>query len=345
MSLGVEQQITFMGDEAKPSSPAVSVVMPVHNALPYLDESIRSILGQTFDDFEFVILDDASTDGTTEKLREWAQKDARIRLYRSERKLGLSGSSNAVVALARAALVARMDADDISHPERLARQWEVMRDLPDVALVGTLFRGIDAAGRLVRPRDRWRLLRRSPLPPFPHGSVMLRRAAFDKTGGYSEECTGGEDQDLFLRMARSARVVVLTDVLYHYRFHAGCTSLDFLLARAAGSNGLQPQASSAAISQQNGGANGSHSSPNLRALRSACSLKLWAGQRPDALRMLLKSGALGLNVEAIYTLLWAVWGRLSPGSLKTCLRCLIRARDLLAGRRLRDGGVYEWRFE
>ncbi len=141
--------------------------MPVHNAQPFLDESVGSILNQTFADFEFVILDDGSTDGSTEALREWAQRDARIRLYESARNLGPAGSSNFVVERARAPLVARMDADDVSHPDRLRRQWEVLERRPDVALVGTLYEGIDARGRRVRPRDRWRLARPTDQPAVP----------------------------------------------------------------------------------------------------------------------------------------------------------------------------------
>src|SRR6266849_4896317 len=154
------------------TNPLISVVMPVYNALPFLDESIRSILEQTLSDFEFVILDDASTDGSVERLREWSPRDGRIRLHESRQRLGLSGSSNAVVAKARAPIVARMDADDIAHPDRLRRQWNIMESRPDVAVIGALCNGIDASGREVRPRDRWRLLRRSVFIPFPHGSAM-----------------------------------------------------------------------------------------------------------------------------------------------------------------------------
>src|SRR6185436_7809543 len=94
------------------ANPQVSVVMPVHNALPFLDESIRSILAQTLADFEFVILDDASTDGSLEVLREWSRLDPRIQIHESKKQLGLSLSSNTVVSKARAPIVARMDADD-----------------------------------------------------------------------------------------------------------------------------------------------------------------------------------------------------------------------------------------
>jgi glycosyltransferase involved in cell wall biosynthesis len=327
-----------------PAPPLISVVMPVHNAMPYLDEGIESILGQTFRDFEFVILDDASTDGTTDALHAWAKKDNRIRLHRSEQNLGLSGSSNLVVQLARAPLIARMDADDVSRPERLMRQWEVMKTLSDVALVGTLCDGIDAAGRRVRPRDRWRLVRRSMFPPFPHGSVMFRRTVFDEIGGYSEGCVGGEDRDLFLRMARRRRVVVLPDVLYRYRYHVNSSSLSFFTARAEGSEVLRRCDECDERSSQNNGREGERA-PDLRAFRYAGSLRLWAGKRPKALRPLLAQGSLRWSAETALTLAWASWARVSPGSLRACLRSFIRARDLLASSRLRDGRVCEWRFE
>src|SRR6185436_215790 len=189
--------------------PLISVVMPVYNALPFIDQSISSILGQTLDDFEFVILDDASTDESFEHLTAWAAQDKRIRIHKSKERLGLSGSSNVVVAKARSSIIARMDADDVAYPDRLRCQWEVIQNRPDIAVVGTLCNGIDAAGREVRPRDRWRLLRRSGYIPFPHGSAMFRREVFDNVGGYGECAEGGEDQQLFSRMARHGRIVTL----------------------------------------------------------------------------------------------------------------------------------------
>ncbi len=207
------------------TNPLISVVMPVHNARPFPDESINSILEQTLSAFEFVIFDDASTDGSVELLREWSRRDGRIHLHEGNKRLGLSGSSNAVVAKARAPIVARMDADDIAHPDRLRRQWHVIESRPDVAVIGTLCNGIDRSGREVRPRDRWRLVRRSVYIPFPHGSAMFRREVFDQVGGYDETSGGGEDQDLFLRMATRGRVVTLPDVLYSYRYHSSNATL------------------------------------------------------------------------------------------------------------------------
>src|SRR5215510_10820190 len=127
--------------------PALSVVMPAYNAARFLNESIASILSQSFGDFEFIILNDGSTDSSAALLREWACQDSRIRLLANEQATGLARSSNLLLANARAPLVARMDADDIAHPDRLRRQMELMESEPAVVLVGTMCDGIDANGR------------------------------------------------------------------------------------------------------------------------------------------------------------------------------------------------------
>ncbi len=303
----------------------ISVVMPVYNALPFLDESIRSILEQTFSNFEFVILDDASTDGSVERLREWANRDQRIHLHESHRRLGLSGSSNAVVEKARAGIVARMDADDIAHPDRLMRQWNTFEGHPDIALVGTLCNGIDASGRVVRPRDRWRLVRRSRYIPFPHGSAMFRREVFDRVGGYDEASAGGEDQDLFLRMAACGRVVTLPDVLYSYRYHANNATLF---------NGKRAVAED---HSENGQA--------LAAFYMLGAMRLWAGDPPMLLEPMLRKKSLQWNAKTFMILVSAIWGHLSPPTLRIFLRSSIRARDLLASVRVKDGRPYEWRLD
>lgn len=304
-------------------TPLISVVMPVYNALPFLDQSIRSILDQTFTDFEFVIHDDASTDGSAEVLRAWAQKDQRIKLFGSDKCLGLSGSSNAVVSQSCSAIVARMDADDISHPARLQRQWEVMTQRPDVAVVGTLCVGIDQHDRDVRPRDRWRLLRRSAYIPFPHGSVMFRRSVFDEVGGYASEVEGGEDQDLFSRMAQRGKVVTLPDMLYRYRYHSRNATL---FNGARGVDQGHPE-------------NGS----DLGAFYMLGAMRLWAGHPPMLLRPMLAQKSWRWNPRSLMILGSAIWGDVNPPSLRLFLRSSIRARDFLAGLRVKDGKPHEWR--
>ena len=304
-------------------SPPLSVVMPVHNALPFLDASIQSILEQTFQDFEFVILNDASTDGSAGVLREWERRDGRIRVIESDRKLGLAGSSNLVVSSSRAKLVARMDADDISHPHRLERQLEIMRKHPDVVVVGTLCDGIDVVGKPTRPPDRWRIMRRSMYIPFPHGSAMFRREAFDRVGGYSEEFVSGEDQNFFLRMTHSGRVVTLPDVLYHVRYHTDNTTV----------------LSGAMQAQRNG--NGM----DLPSLYMLGAMRLWSGHAPGISPYVAAKTASTLNWQTVVTIASASLGTLSPAALRFMLRSLIRTRDGLAGLRLKDGRPYEWRLK
>ena len=332
------------------TSPLVSFVMPVRNAQPFLDESVGSILNQTFADFEFVILDDGSTDGSTEALREWAQRDARIRLYESARNLGPAGSSNFVVARARAPLVARMDADDVSHPDRLRRQWEVLTRRPDVALVGTLYEGIDARGRRVRPRDRWRLARPTINPPFPHGSVLFRREVFDAVGGYRGACDGWEDQDLFLRMRRRARAVTINEALYLYRFQSKSTTV----AVASKAIGLRQRCLAEALRGRDytpllegAGRNGDavDSAALADALYLRGSMLLWAGHTPKVLGEAWRQKSSGSGARALRTLAWAGWAEVSPASLRLFLRSVIRARDFVAGRRVQDGEVCEWRLK
>ena len=333
-------------------SPLISVVMPVHNAAPYLDASIRSILGQTFGEFEFVILDDGSTDASNPILRDWAQRDARIRLIENRRALGPVGSSNRVVSEARANVLARMDADDISQPSRLEHQWRILHERADVALVGTLWEGIDRNGVEVRPRDRWRLVNRSLFAPFPHGSIMFRRESFNEVGGYREACVYWEDFDLYLRIADRGRIVVLPDTLYSYRFHSGSTTQASAHERLERAINLMYHC----IAERRAGRDytallDSTDEPCARPCRaprtffSLGSPRLWSGHRPEMLGPLLRRGALGLNRTTLQTLVWAAWGALSPASLRYFLRGLVRMRDRAASRFIKDGRPYEWRFE
>jgi glycosyltransferase involved in cell wall biosynthesis len=299
------------------AEPVISVVMPVHNAQPFLQASIDSILSQTFPDFEFVILNDGSTDGSAEVLRECERRDSRIRVYESNFCQGLAGSSNFVVRKARAPLIARMDADDICEPERLRRQWEVLRDNVDVGLVGSLCDGIDAAGRRIRSRDRWRIMRSSRYPPFPHGSAMFRRSVFESVGGYRLEYERHEDIDLFTRILQRARVVTLPEVLYHFRFHHTNTS------------------STSTTDAQH--------SEKLADLYLQGAMRLWSGQAPGILREVIRTRSGRLNYQKLMIMAWAAWADLHPRSLLLFVRGWVRVRDRFASLRVKDGRFYEWR--
>lgn len=328
--------------------PSLSVVMPVHNALPFLDDSIRSILSQSYRDFEFFIRDDGSTDGSTEVLQAWAARDKRIKLYIGGRKLGPAESSNWVVKNASAPLIARMDADDISRPDRLARQVKVMESNPDTGLIGTLWEGIDDLGRRVRSRDRWRLLRKSPFVPFPHGSVMFRRHVFDQAGGYRTQCNYWEDLDLFLRIAKISQVLVIPQPLYCHRFAWTSTRL----SSPRGQVEAHVDRMLRCLNEYGRGKNyeellgqGLPSPPKSApdVFVSLASTTLWSGKRPRILGPLWHRSALGWNLGTIRAIIWAVWADTSPRTLRKFLRMLVRSRDMYAGWLLGNAVAFEWR--
>jgi glycosyltransferase involved in cell wall biosynthesis len=199
--------------------PELSVVLPVRNGERYLLEAIDSVLAQTFRDFELVVVDDGSTDGSAALVE--AGKDPRLRLVR-QAPLGLVEALRRGLAETTAPLVARMDADDVSLPTRLARQLEAIGE--EVALVGCGFEAIDAEGRpsgsWLLPADDGALRRRLLLRnPFAHGSVVFRRQAFDSAGGYRADYGANEDYDLWRRVAREWRLAAVPEVLYRYREH------------------------------------------------------------------------------------------------------------------------------
>jgi len=302
------------------SEPKVSVVMPVHNARRFIDQAIRSILSQTFADFEFVILDDSSTDGSVEISREWARQDKRIRVFENKERLGHSATSNLTVSLARGKYVARMDADDVSHPERLGSEWQILSRSADIVLVGTLADGIDAEGRQVRPRDRWRIIRRSRFAPFPHGSIIFRKEAFDAVCGYKGSAKRVGDQDLYHRMASKGRIVTLPEVLYHYRYHLENSTLQMVPTPSETRNNTLSK----------------HS------LYAEGAMRLWAGQPPGILERFRAEGT-SWNSEGLRTAILANWGNASPASLRALMRSGVWFRDHLAGVWIKDGLAYDWR--
>jgi glycosyltransferase involved in cell wall biosynthesis len=313
--------------------------MPVGNAMPYLRESVASILGQTHRDFEFVIVDDGTTDGSGDYVRDQAARDSRIRVERFESNRGLIRAGNRAVELARAPLVARMDADDISAPERLERQLEVMARNPDAVVVGAMSDGIDRHGRPVRGRDRWRLLRRSMFPPFSHASMMLRRDAFEALGGYAE-CGGWHDVELILRMTGVGRVLVLPETLHHFRYRSDSVTherSDDRASREAAAMRRSMDAIRRGRSHAGMLAPDGDPSPEDVAwtARYRDALLLWAGHPPR--RDHVPGAALPDRVRR-------EWHRRHPASLRAILRLAVAGRDRVSGIVIRDGRVREWRY-
>lgn len=315
--------------------PRISVVMPVYNALPYLDEAIESILRQSFEQFEFVIVDDASTDGSTARLRAWAAKDRRIRLVELKDNLGPAASSEYASREARAPFVARMDADDVSHPDRLAEQLQVLTTNPDVGVVGCLSDGIDSKGQPVRGPDLWRLVRRSTAVPFAHGAMMYRRELFERVGGYRLAAEYWEDQDLVSRMADASRIVAIPRPLYRVRQTA--TSTRALVDQ----DKLETATDLAYRSILGLGPRRDKVDPSV--FIALGSVTLWSGGRPRLFRRCLRRASLGLNWRSFAALLWTAWAAAGPGSLRTFLRGILAIRNLLARSWLRGNEPVAWK--
>lgn len=211
------------------TTPAVSVLMPCYNAAATLDEAMTSLLAQTLDDLEVVALDDGSEDATADRLRAWAARDGRVRPVRLPHR-GLIPALNAGLAACRAPLVARMDADDRAHPDRLAQQVALLDRSPEIAVAGCLVDGFPAEevregfriyiawlNSLVTSEDIAREIWIES--PLAHSSVVLRKAAVEGLGGYQDH-GWPEDYDLWLRMHLSgARFAKVPQVLLYWREH------------------------------------------------------------------------------------------------------------------------------
>jgi len=205
------------------TTPTVSIVTSVHNGEIYLEESIDSILQQTYTNFEFIIIDDGSYDKTPEILNSYV-KDNRIRIFKNPQKLGLSKSFNLGVKKSSGEYIARHDADDISIKNRLFVQKHYLDLHQDVAIVSSsniyinqLGEVISVANREANPTiTRWRLFFSNPII---HSSTMFRKSIVISCGGYDENLKHSEDYDLWCRIAEQYPIAQLPDVLVKFRKH------------------------------------------------------------------------------------------------------------------------------
>jgi glycosyltransferase involved in cell wall biosynthesis len=206
--------------------PAVSVLMSVRDGAPWVGDAVRSVLEQSEADLELIVIDDGSVDATPALLG--AVRDPRLRVERRP-PAGLTLALNRAIELARAPLLARLDADDVALPERLARQTRFLDAHPEVGLLGTGAREVDAAGRAVGlvtppaddPGIRRALIRRNP---FVHSSVLMRRRVIDEVGGYDPALPVAQDYELWMRMSRVTRLANLPEPLVVRRLLPGRVS-------------------------------------------------------------------------------------------------------------------------
>ena len=208
--------------------PRVTVLMPVYNAERFLREAIDSILDQSFKHFEFLIIDDGSTDASAEIITSY--RDSRIRFVRNGKNLGITPTLNKGIALASSELIARMDADDISHPQRLQKQFGYMKRNPDCALLSTWARVVTEDRKLIR-LERYRSNFYYYNLTFEcwmyHPTIMFRKSAVEQVGMYSMPYS--EDYDLFWKMSVRFPIANLAEPLVDYRVTA--TSLNTVLKK------------------------------------------------------------------------------------------------------------------
>jgi glycosyltransferase involved in cell wall biosynthesis len=210
--------------------PLVTVLLPCYNAELYIEEAVRSIMNQTYSNLEILIIDDCSTDSSHEIVSRLAIEDERIRIIKNEKNLKLIKTLNKGLDLARGDYIARMDADDVSLPERIEKQINYMLSNPEVDLCGTNYTMINAEGNIIGTSNypltnldiKLNLLFYNP---FAHPTVLFKRDFVNKIGKYKENFINAEDYELWLRVALNGVMSNIQDKLLLYRWHGNNISL------------------------------------------------------------------------------------------------------------------------
>ncbi len=211
--------------------PLISVIMPVYNSGQYLAAAVKSILDQTVNDFEFIIIDDASTDNSLELMQKF--KDQRIVYLKNNSNMGVAETLNRGMQIARGKFIARMDADDISLRQRFQKQIGFFNHHPGTDVLGTWVQCIDEKNKplsVIQPplshaSITWNLLFGNCLD---HASVMFRNHLLKKTGGYSVKALHYEDYDLWARVSHLAKLANLGQILLHKRIHSQAIASRFI---------------------------------------------------------------------------------------------------------------------
>ena len=209
----------------------ISIITITRNRAGFISEAIESALGQSFPDWELIIIDDASQDNTREIADNYAKKDSRIKYFRNDEHLRISKSRNKALSLARGEYVAVLDSDDVwSDRDKLKKQYEFLERNKDYVLVGGGVIVIDEFGKEIRryfnresDEDiRWKILFQNQ---FAHSSVMFKRDMALKAGGYDEDLNIGEDYDLWLKLGTLGKMANIKEYLLKYRVHSGNVTL------------------------------------------------------------------------------------------------------------------------
>lgn len=200
----------------------ISILLPTYNGALYIEEAIKSVITQTYNDWELIILDDASTDDTGKISKEYAELDQRIIYVKNETNLRLVKNLNKGLSLAKGSFIARIDEDDIwTDIDKLKKQMEVFDKDNNCVLVGTYFEVVDEGGKHIRnitpPLDD-KSIRKIILlyNPFGHSTVIFKKAEVMKIGGYDKAIKYGEDYDLWLRLGMVGAFAILPEITVRY---------------------------------------------------------------------------------------------------------------------------------
>lgn len=203
-------------------NPLISVVMSVYNGERYLSQSIESILGQTFTNFKFIIIDDGSKDNSLKIIKEYRYKDDRIKVIENKKNIGLPSSLNKGIKIAKGKYIARQDADDISLPNRLDAQYKYMENHPEIDILGSDCCRIDIEGNTFSESTfdvfNVEALLQSAATIFAHGTAFIRREVFEDVGLYNESFYYTQDLEYWIRCyLRNKRIYRLREFLYKLR--------------------------------------------------------------------------------------------------------------------------------
>lgn len=211
------------------NEPLISVVMPAYNAQKYISSAIESILNQTFKDFELIIVNDCSIDNTLKIIKSFRRKDQRIKIINNGMRLNIAATLNKGISQAKSNIIARMDADDISLPERLELQYKLINSSKNISVIGANIIIIDANGNEIAIRAypnsseklKKCLFRYSS---FAHPVVCFRKDIFDSVGGYDPKYSPTEDLDLWFRMGSKHKFGSVNKPLLKYRLYKNSSS-------------------------------------------------------------------------------------------------------------------------
>lgn len=205
-------------------NPKISVLMPVYNCRPFIEESVNSILNQTFEDFEFIIIDDCSTDGTYEYLQTLT--DPRIIIIRKVKNSGYTISLNMGLKMAKGMYIARMDGDDISFPDRFEKQVTFMDENPDIILSGGGYKAIDSDFKFIpRTSSEDIVLELMSLSPIAHPTAFFRSDILNSNSlQYNTQYEPAEDYKMWTTLVEYGKLANITDIILHYRIHPNQTT-------------------------------------------------------------------------------------------------------------------------